>query len=579
MRLRRPQGLTAANADSSEGVRSELLALHVELVATLKAITEFQAELADARYIRDLFSLCVRSDVLWAHLDVLATAVENFDESEPAWVTGEAPAPDDTSKRTIRHVVTAQTSMLPRFDLLFVVPATPDAEVHEHVRFGREMVLSMLTQWAFRYGERAGRLDRERTFERMDDIALSVTAPAPADVVALGASALRLQREKRDLFDEYLEQIVRGWNLDGASVHGLSFNRQYLLAAAGTPAEVLPYDVDRSSDVHTFQRREAQVPTDDGVVVSGFPFDFRQHRNWGLLTLVSSFELSEEDKLQLDMAARAIGTMIESAASARQRSVLNRQNRKLDQRVSERTALLEAEQEKVAASAATLERLLVGMSHAMQSPLASVIGMLELLGQTPDTQQEAQWLASATRSAERMQHISRRLIRYVEADPAALAARLTPGTVRQLLFGAEDRWRERLATSGHLLTTSVGAAGDFPVGSSPDLDLVLDEVLANVGLHADAGMVSMRAALEGDGTVLIDIVDPGPGFDAPGSTPVLAASELEEAGDHGAQLGLLLVERVVTELGGTFEVGRPARSTVRIALPVAGTTDQPAPAE
>ena len=79
MRLRRPQGLTAANADSSEGVRSELLALHVEFVATLKAITEFQAELADARYIRDLFSLCVRSDVLWAHLDVLATAVENFD--------------------------------------------------------------------------------------------------------------------------------------------------------------------------------------------------------------------------------------------------------------------------------------------------------------------------------------------------------------------------------------------------------------------------------------------------------------------------------------------------------------------
>ena len=70
--------------------------------------------------------------------------------------------------------------------------------------------------------------------------------------------------------------------------------------------------------------------------------------------------------------------------------------------------------------------------------------------------------------------------------------------------------------------------------------------------------------------VTIELTDAGPGFTAVDASPP-AADPLTRAGDHGSQLGLVMIDRLLEGMGGRRSVSAARSSTVRIELPVIRT--------
>lgn len=243
-------------------------------------------------------------------------------------------------------------------------------------------------------------------------------------------------------------------------------------------------------------------------------------------------------------------------------------NVQLDRRIAERTAELDDALAAAKASSEALRAVLVGLSHSLATPLNGVRGMLELLEDSATEEPAKGWHASATRSALRLDRLVQRLVRHVEIENVDLRARLQPATVREVLFGLEDRWRMPLAGAGQLLVVDGGPAAGLAIGTSEELDLALDELLENVREHADPGQVRLTSARTDDRRVRLELTDPGPGFPSAGTDS--PSERLARSGDHGSQLGLVLVGRIAEGLGGRFVRDPERPSTVVLELPLLG---------
>lgn len=251
-------------------------------------------------------------------------------------------------------------------------------------------------------------------------------------------------------------------------------------------------------------------------------------------------------------------------------SALYRTNVDLDRRISERDAALEDALAAANAASSALRSVLVGLSHSLATPLNGIRGMLELLEESSLEEPARSWHASATRSAARLDRLVARLVRYVELDTPGVRQERRVSTLRALLFGVEERWATRLATSGQLLVVDGGPAAETVVASCDSLGFVLDELLDNVRQHAEPGQVSLTTAPEHDDMVTIELTDAGPGFTAVDASPP-AADPLTRAGDHGSQLGLVMIDRLLEGMGGRRSASAERSSTVRIELPVIRT--------
>ncbi|MEM9520335.1 MAG: HAMP domain-containing sensor histidine kinase [Actinomycetota bacterium] len=241
-------------------------------------------------------------------------------------------------------------------------------------------------------------------------------------------------------------------------------------------------------------------------------------------------------------------------------------NVQLDRRIAERTAELDTALASLESSSRALRDVLVGLSHSLATPLNGVRGMLELLEEVATDEPARGWHASATRSALRLDRLVQRLLRHVAVEDVDLRSVLEPATVREVLFAIEERWRGRLAAAGQLLVVDAGPEGDVSIGSSDQLFLAFDELLHNVRVHADPGQVNLRS-VESDGPLVrIEIRDPGPGI--PTEDADEALDRMARSGDHGSQLGFVLIERILVGLGGTFTPRTGEAGLVVVELPV-----------
>lgn len=215
------------------------------------------------------------------------------------------------------------------------------------------------------------------------------------------------------------------------------------------------------------------------------------------------------------------------------------------------------------------EELLAGISHDMQTPLASISGLSELLHDVPNLPLDERipiydTLALQSRT---LHGLVQQFLDYsrLEAD-RSLIMRLRPTDV----VAAIDRVVEML---GHHREIIVGAALDLPKAQAdPDrLDQVLTNLVSNAIKFSDAP-VRVVARQRRD-RVLIDVVDEGRGIPPEDLASLFGKFHRGSnvRATPGTGLGLYISRAVVEAMGGTLAVRSRLDVGTRftVSLPVA----------
>lgn len=220
--------------------------------------------------------------------------------------------------------------------------------------------------------------------------------------------------------------------------------------------------------------------------------------------------------------------------------------------LDQRRALLRAERLALAGEAAA------SLAHEMRNPLAGIVlGLQNLERDAPDP------LASRVRPlVAEIERVNRSLNEHLGALRAP-AETPEPVDIGQAVAELAELLRYEAADR-------IAIETDVPPGTvcrtQPDR---FRQVVLNLGLNAiqamegEGGRLRIRAAAR-EGTLELEVRDTGPGFPPALLEAVPAPFTTTRA--QGTGLGLRLVRRTVTEMGGVVELSNPPEGGARVSI-------------
>jgi signal transduction histidine kinase len=220
---------------------------------------------------------------------------------------------------------------------------------------------------------------------------------------------------------------------------------------------------------------------------------------------------------------------------------------------------------------ATVGKLTAGLAHEINNPLGVILCYTNLLRQTfidPQQKADLEIIERHTRQAQRVLQDLLNFARPKAAGSGAADACIVAASMNEVF-------------SVQAAKKGVGLFLDAPTQplmvrmGVGELEQVISNLMINAldAVHAHSGKIRVQVAEDKNGMVQIDVADNGPGVadeDMPHIfDPFFSTKEI----GAGTGLGLAVVYAMVTDAGGTVEVGRTpdlggARFTV--LLPVAG---------
>ena len=246
-------------------------------------------------------------------------------------------------------------------------------------------------------------------------------------------------------------------------------------------------------------------------------------------------------------------------------------NQELDERVSERTEELETERATAAQSAAERAEFLRLLSRETRSPLNGVLGVMEVASGNAQSEQMRAWLEDGLASARDLEGIMTRLLLFLELDgPNTVEVRTID--VSSVLSDVDSRWKHKAVRAGLLLATDNRCRGEgLALGHRPDLDAILDELIANAIKHGQPGLLRIAAeeADDSEDNIVFSVTDAGPGIED--VSPLLDPTFYDWSNTQARGMGYSLVKRLAGRTAAELDIdsalGEPTR--VSVTLPFA----------
>jgi len=209
------------------------------------------------------------------------------------------------------------------------------------------------------------------------------------------------------------------------------------------------------------------------------------------------------------------------------------------------------EQQRITRLVELLNRVL---RHNLRNELTVIEGYTDFVDDPPEgvdiqakIRRPLRRLVSLSERARELENIAKKTHDPVRLDPT------------DLLSGVADR-------HGEAATVAVGVDTDRDICAGTELERALDELVTNAVTHDPDGdtTVSLDARDDGDWVVLT-VADDGPGIPSM-EVEVVNAGE-ETPLEHGKGLGLWLVNWVVTQYGGSFQLSADDGTVATLRLP------------
>ncbi|MCL9846162.1 ATP-binding protein [Ralstonia solanacearum] len=246
-----------------------------------------------------------------------------------------------------------------------------------------------------------------------------------------------------------------------------------------------------------------------------------------------------------------------------------------------RADALEAARQAAESALHAKDRFLATMSHEIRTPMNGVLGLVELLLQTPLEREQQRMVTLAQESSRALLHILDDILDYAKIEAGHLAVTPAPTDLRELF----DSTVGLLAGRAHERSLSVRVEVDAAVPAMVSVDgmrlrQVLSNLLSNAIKFTERGSVHLSAACVGAATdtahLIIRITDTGIGI-APEAqatlfTPFVQADSPASRRHGGTGLGLAISRQLARLMGGSLDMdstpGVGTTLTLRLAAPV-----------
>ncbi len=207
-------------------------------------------------------------------------------------------------------------------------------------------------------------------------------------------------------------------------------------------------------------------------------------------------------------------------------------------------------------------RFLAMMSHEIRTPINGVIGMVDLLFDSPLSEEQQQMLGICRDSAYMLLAIINDILDFSKIEAGKLKLEIAPLSPRKLVESVADALRTQVAQKD--IDLDIYIAGDVPrrlLGNRVRLRQVLNNLIGNAVKFTEKGNVRIDVSVAGSSgdrpVIRFDVVDTGIGMDrATLDTlfqPFQQADEATTRRFGGTGLGLTIVKHLVALMDGRIE--------------------------
>jgi len=259
--------------------------------------------------------------------------------------------------------------------------------------------------------------------------------------------------------------------------------------------------------------------------------------------------------------------------------------RDMTDRVLAERALAETRDQAQAANRAK-SRFLAMVSHEIRTPLNGILGMADLLGDTPVTPEQATYLKAVRTSGETLLSLIEEVLDFSKIEAGRLDLAAQPFALAGLVEEMVELLGPRAQAKGLEICCYVDER--LPprvIGDAARLRQVLFNLAGNAIKFTERGGVSIIIEPAGQGdAIAISVRDTGLGIPPADQARIFLEFEQADGGSTrkfgGTGLGLAISKRIIERMGGSIAVesvpGDGATFRVTVALAPAADCDAPA---
>ena len=214
------------------------------------------------------------------------------------------------------------------------------------------------------------------------------------------------------------------------------------------------------------------------------------------------------------------------------------------------------------------------ITHELRTPLTAIIGYTALMEKGNDTDKKERYVRNIRQSSDRMREMLNTLLSFFRLDNGKEQPNISPYRISAIKHILETEFTP-IAMHKGLALTITNQKDTIVLTDKERILQIGNNLLSNAIKFTENGGVSLRTDYD-NGILKIIVEDTGTGMTNEEQQRVFVAFErlANAAAKDGFGLGLSIVQRIVSMLGGTIrlesEKGKGSRFTVEIPMQTAG---------